>query len=562
MLPLFAERKVGWYNWGLVAGRTQTYMPWGSEEGTPMPDAWQHDVLHADGTPYDPEELERIREFGWLEVDDVVPPGGEWRYATDTPWYGYQLEAYDETKSEWHSGKAPFAAPGTPHAEVGTEWTTPNIWMRRTFTLDGLDVRALRVRVRHDAQAEVHINGELAVRVLGANTCGELLPIRDSARAALRLGENTLAVHCHRAGESQGIDVGLADIRSGVPAEPNGAAVELPEAGEVDCGPLWAAERTADWYERVGALKGCNYLPRTAINPIEMWQAETFDPETIDEELGWAAGYGYNSLRIFLPYLVWEAERDGLLARFERVLGICATHGMTAMPVFFDDVCFSQKLEPYLGPQDDPIVGIHNSGWVPSPGFAAVTDRREWPKLKAYVDDFVTRYREDERVVVWDIYNEPGPFFDVTTSFNLAKAGASWVRELDPIQPVTVPVWGNPDSRQLPAISDVASIHNYGGRGLEEFIQHQQAAGKPVLVTEWLARPSEGQFEQMLPLFAKYHVGSYHWGLVAGKTQTFYQYSAQKGDPMPEVWLHDALRPDGTPYDEAEMRMFSQFEFE
>ena len=64
-LPLFREHKVGWYVWGLVAGKTQTYMPWGSQLGDPTPEVWQHDLFHASGTPYSERELELIREWSF-----------------------------------------------------------------------------------------------------------------------------------------------------------------------------------------------------------------------------------------------------------------------------------------------------------------------------------------------------------------------------------------------------------------------------------------------------------------------------------------------------------------
>jgi hypothetical protein len=521
-----------------------------------MPEVWQHDVFHADGRPFDLAELGMIRGFRFWQVREVVPTGGRWRRAVEAPPYGWHVEAYDD--SAWEHGDAPFGADGAPYVDVKSDWHTGNIWMRGEWDLgDGAFVSP-HLRLRHEEHAEVYINGITAAVAEGRNSHYECVPLTEPGRAALRPGGNFVAVHCHRTEGGQCIDVGLVDVAKGA------EAIEAPavSATPTDRGTPWSPERARRWYDAMPPIRGCNYIPRTAMNTVELWQEETFDPGTIDQELGWASKYGYNSIRLFLQYAVWDHDEGAFLERLEKVIGIAAAHGISVMPVFFDDVSFAQQLEPRLGPQDDPVVGIHNSGWVPSPGFMRVRDRAYWPRLREYVRQVVARYRDDPRVVVWDVYNEPGPFFDTTTSFPLAEAGMGWVRQLDPIQPVVVAVWGNPQSRQFPPISDVGAIHSYGANGLEEFIRwcHEDLE-RPVLCTEWLARPSGG-FNRMLPLFAKHRVGWYHWGLVAGRTQTFYSYQSRRGDPMPEVWLHDTLRPNGTPYDHEEMDLLQSFAFE
>jgi len=176
-----------------------------------------------------------------------------------------------------------------------------------------------------------------------------------------------------------------------------------------------------DWYNNVGAICGCNYLPRTAVNMTEMWQADTFDPKTIDQELGWAEDAGYNSLRVFLQYLVWQDDAEGLKKRIDEFLTIAGKHGIRTMFILFCDCAFAGK-EPYLGKQDDPVPGVHNSGWVPSPGLKRVTDRSVWPDLEKYVKDLVSTFGNDERVLIWDLYNEPGNSALGEKSLPLAEA--------------------------------------------------------------------------------------------------------------------------------------------
>jgi len=569
MLPIFAQERVGGYHWGLVAGRTQTYMPWGSKPGDPMPDVWQHDVFRPDGTPYEPQEIELIRDFLLSEstLRHVLPTSEKeqqaWHYTTNIPNYGWHLPQFDPKAPwrgrVWQEGPGGFGTRETPGAVVGTVWDTQNIWLRRTFELESADLRHPYLRIRHDEHAEVYLNGFLAAKLTGCNADYQLVPMSRMARAALRPGANVISVHCHQTSGGQYIDVGLVDVLSG------GAmgALAAPETVEpANAGTPWSAERVRAWYAAQPPIRGCNYLPRTAINSVEMWRKETFDPKTIDEELGWAASAGYNSVRVFLQYVVWADDPHGFAERLETFLRIAEKHGITTMPIFFGDVCFAMKLEPILGPQDDPVDGIHNSGWVPSPGYSMVQDHQQWLPLRAFVKDVVRRHGQDRRVIVWDIYNEPGPFFDRTLSFPLARAAMGWVRDLEPIQPVTVAVWGNPKSRQFLAISDVLSLHTYGNGGLEEFfLDALEAYERPVLVTECLARPGFG-FETMLPLFAKHQVGWYNWGLVAGRTQTNRGYASKKGDPRPTLWHYDVLHPDGSPYDPQELELIRNFAFD
>ena len=228
---------------------------------------------------------------------------------------------------------------------------------------------------------------------------------------------------------------------------------------------IWSPQKASDWYRGISPVVGCNYLPRTAINSTDMWQAQTFDPATIDEELGWAAAAGYNSLRVFLQYIVWRDDPDGLLERIDRFLSIAAGHGITAAFILFDDCAFAGR-EPYLGDQDPPRPGIHNSGWTPSPGLKLVEDRSVWPQLEAYARAIVGAFGQDGRVLLWDLYNEPGNSDLGERSTPLVEAAFAWARRESPQQPLTTSVWrGNreagyqdPMSQVLFNSSDVVSF--------------------------------------------------------------------------------------------------------
>jgi len=319
------------------------------------------------------------------------------------------------------------------------------------------------------------------------------------------------------------------------------------------------------WYEGVGAIKGCNYLPRTAVNSTEMWQGETFDPDTIDQELGWAAEVGYNSVRVFLQFLVWRDDPQAFLQRMRAFLAMADKHGIRPMFVPFCDCAFAGK-EPYLGPQDEPIPGVHNSGWVPSPGLSRVEDRSAWPELQSYIQSVVGTFARDGRVLMWDLYNEPGASNNGERSLPLVEATFAWAREVDPQQPLTVGPWNDLTtamSQRFMALSDVVSFHAYDPavKDVRAKIELGRPFGRPLICTEWLFRTGGNTFQNVLPLFAEERVGWYNWGLVAGRTQTYMIWGSKLGDPMPEVWHHDVLHPDGWPFDPEEVALIRAFSF-
>jgi hypothetical protein len=321
----------------------------------------------------------------------------------------------------------------------------------------------------------------------------------------------------------------------------------------------WSVEQALAWYEAQPWLCGCNYLPSNAVNSTEMWQAETFAPDVIERELGWAASLGMNSCRVFIQYLVWEADPQGFKARFAQFLDICGQRSISVMPVLFDDCHFAGK-EPYLGPQDAPIPGVHNSGWTPSPGHLRVTDDAVWPQLMQYISDMIGSFAQNPRIVAWDLYNEPGVGMG-NKSLPLLEATFAWARDAQPSQPLTVCLWNpKPEYADLHRVaaenSDVISFHDYNPMPLTgERIAELRSYGRPLVCTEWMARVTGSRFETHLPVFQREQVGCYCWGLVTGKTQTRFVWGSKPGASEPDLWLHDVLYPDGKPYcqEEAEL---------
>lgn len=315
----------------------------------------------------------------------------------------------------------------------------------------------------------------------------------------------------------------------------------------------WSQQKANDWYHKQPWLVGCNFTPSTAINQLEMWQEGTFDPQTIDHELGWASSLGFNTVRVYLHDLLWEADADGFQKRIDRYLAIAFGHGIRTAFVFFDD-CWND--EPKLGKQPNPLPGVHNSGWMQSPGRKIVNDSSQWGRLERYVKGVVERFSTDERVIFWDLYNEPGNNLQGTNSLPLLQKAFEWARGAGPSQPLSVGIWFDlqeMNNFQL-AASDIITFHNYNDtENLRTQIQDLKKHGRPLVCTEYMARGRDSKFQTHLPVFKSEQVGCLNWGLVSGKTQTIYPWGSPGGGPEPDPWFHDIFRKDGSSYDPDEV---------
>jgi len=310
----------------------------------------------------------------------------------------------------------------------------------------------------------------------------------------------------------------------------------------------WTVQKATEWYEGLSWLVGCNFIPSTAINQLEMWQPDTFDPETISRELKWARDIGFNIVRVYLHNLLWQHDKEGFENRIKRFLDIADRNKIRTMFVLFDD-CWNDN--PQLGKQPVPIPGIHNSGWVQSPGEKLVMDPSSWSVLEDYVRGVISTFALDERILIWDLYNEPGNNGHHERSLPLLQNTTIWAREANPAQPITVGVWYENkylNDFQL-STSDIITFHNYHPEDeLMKQIKLLKEYGRPVICTEYMARTQGSLFEKCLPIFKAENVGCLNWGLVSGKTQTIYPWGSPGGSVKPQLWFHDIFHSDGTPY--------------
>lgn len=322
---------------------------------------------------------------------------------------------------------------------------------------------------------------------------------------------------------------------------------------------VWTKEQANEWYSNQPWLVGANFLPSSAINQLEMWQESSFDPETISKELSWASNIGMNVMRVYLHDLAWQVDPSGFKKRMSTFLTIAAKHKIKIVFTILDD-CWNP--DAYPGRQPLPKPGIHNSGWVRSPTVAVHDNPLRWGLLEAYVKDVLSTFKDDKRIIMWDLYNEPGNSGYGLTSLDLLKKIFQWAWFVRPSQPLTSGTWFNNDSYNDFVLehSDVISFHNYNNaEELEKEIIDKQKLGKPLICTEYMARTRNSTFQSCLPIFKKYKVGAINWGLVAGKSNTIYQWGKPIPDGSePELWFHDVFRKDGSPYKQEEVDVIKQ----
>jgi len=336
----------------------------------------------------------------------------------------------------------------------------------------------------------------------------------------------------------------------------------------------WTAEQANAWYAKQPWLVGCNFSPSTAINQLEMWQADTFDPETIDRELGWAADIGFTSIRVYLHNLLWDQDSDAFLKRIDKFLDIADKLGINVMLVPLDGVWDPQ---PKLGKQREPRPHVHNSGWLQAPGAELLGDPARHDELKPYIVGLIRHYRNDTRVIAWDLFNEPDnpnrnsygrDGFKTELPEDVKEEMATrllaklfvWAREADATQPLTVGVWRGdwsneqkltPYNKIMLNESDVISFHSYGPpQAMKDRVAQLRWLGRPLLCTEYMSRGSGSTFDPIMGYLKKQNVAAYNWGLVDGKTQTAYPWATweRQFTAKPDLWFHEIFGADGRPY--------------
>lgn len=322
-------------------------------------------------------------------------------------------------------------------------------------------------------------------------------------------------------------------------------------------GKVWSKEKADEWSKQQPWFCGMNYIPSDAINYTAMWDKTSFSPDLIDKEMALAESIGMNCARVVLQYAVYEDDPACFLNTLDRFLSICDKHQVKVMPCFFDDCAFGVNTDPVVGVQPEPLEGWYAWAWSPSPGYTMVADERTHGKLEKYVKEVMSRFKNDKRIFVWDLYNEPTNTTMPERSLPLVKKVFKWAREVDPVQPLTIGVWnGNKELNDIiVANSDIITFHCYDTKektevAMKGYFQYN----RPVICSEWMNRVAKSKVEDILPVFKENQVGSMLWGLVNGKTQTHLCWGHRPEQlPYKGEWQHDLFIGEFKPYKSAEI---------
>ncbi len=350
----------------------------------------------------------------------------------------------------------------------------------------------------------------------------------------------------------------------------------------------WSKEKAWAWYNAQPWIRGCNYMPASAANRVDQWQQlgkeERF--AEVEREFALAQKVGLNAMRILVEqqgFGVWLAEHDGFMANFERYLQLMQKYGLRAIVVLGNDCSRPKELWklPTPGPQAYDI-GYHGGRRVTqhgsnpkAVGYTVLDDPQLRPKFYAMCEELLTKYRDDDRILFWNLWNEPGnnnrndrTMKDLRELFERA-----W--KIDPKQPLAADLWtvyGNPKGegrhpveKLAGELSDIISFHCYADyRTQQRTIKALRARwGRPMVNTEWLARINGDELRTSYPVFAQENVGSTCWGFVNGKYQTHEPYEPmwktqfEYRNPNQPVtkWFHDLFRPSHHPYDPEEINI-------
>ena len=349
----------------------------------------------------------------------------------------------------------------------------------------------------------------------------------------------------------------------------------------------WSKEKAWEWYNSHPWIRGCNYMSADCVNRVDQWQGLHFEErlKTTEEELKLMADLGFNSVRIILEYVVWQKEHDSFLQRLERYISLLDKYGISPMIVLAND-CMPPKTElwkmPDIGEQHYDIGyhggkkhsqhGRHNA---PAPHFYLDNEETREDYFKM-VREIVSIYKNDNRILMWDVFNEPGNSRRSGITLPILKKMFETVREINPSQPVTAGAWccnsnyefDMPEDVFCLENSDIITYHNYSRYDEHvRVIKYLKKFDRPIINTEWLARCTGNTVFDNFPLFYLENIGCFNWGFVAGKYQTFEPYEAHwqwyNDDNRAPIdftkWFHDLYRPSHRPYDPHEIDTIKLF---
>ena len=349
---------------------------------------------------------------------------------------------------------------------------------------------------------------------------------------------------------------------------------------------IWSREQACDWYNNRPWLRGCNFMSSIDANRVEQWQELDFEEhmKVADAELKLAADTGFNTIRLVMEIAVWDAEHDSYMKHLEHYLETAWKYGISSMIVFGND-CMPPKDENWK-----PVkTGVQTCDWgyhggrkysqhgrFAQMGYHLLDEPEYEHKFYDMEAEIIDKYKDDPRVCIWDLYNEPGNSHRDSVTMPHLKKYYETAWEIRPSQPLTSGAWRDLTKgygglseveKYVLDNSDIISFHNYGDYLTNiKILRFLKTLGRPIICTEWLCRGLHNTVQEIYPLFYLEKVGCYNWGFVAGKYQTYEPWESIWADYAAggardfdfTKWFHDLYRPSYRPYDPHEIDLIKE----
>lgn len=349
----------------------------------------------------------------------------------------------------------------------------------------------------------------------------------------------------------------------------------------------WSKEKAWAWYNRRPWIRGFNGRPSNCVSGVDMWQSYNHEEvkKQIEYEFNLAKETGFNAVRTIVNFEVWLSEHDSFMNNLAEYIDAADRYGLKVMLTIGNDCNVPKDFYSFkLGPQKvdwgyhSGIKRGQHSGTHNAPGYQLSDEAEYLDKFYAMTDEIASVYAKDERIEVWDVWNEIGNSRRATMSVEKMKKVAEIIRSHDQVSPITADCWRyNEDlmpytEEELAAIelSDVITFHYYGSyQNMVKLIENlRDLCGRPLINNEWLNRIEHNNVDEIFPLFYLEKVGSYHWGLIQGYSQTYEPWGCYmekiadpdyRGDFDFTKFQHDLYRFNGLPYIAKEIAIIKDF---
>ena len=349
----------------------------------------------------------------------------------------------------------------------------------------------------------------------------------------------------------------------------------------------WSKEKAWEWYNSRPWIRGFNGYPSNCVNRVAFWQSYNHEnvAKQIEYEFELAKKTGFNAVRTIIMLEIWLYEHDSFMKNLEEYITLAHKYDIGVMLVFGNDCNVPKEFYSFRLGEQNVDCGYHSgikrgqhSATHVTHGYQLNDEPEYFDKFCDMVSEIAEKYAHDERIEIWDVWNEVGNSMRGMMSAALMKKTFEIIRSFNPIQPLTADCWTYDADLQPYAeeqllaldLSDVITFHYYGSYpNMVRIIKNlKERYDRPLINNEWLNRIEHNNVDEIFPLFYLEKVGSYHWGLIQGYSQTYEPWGCYMkeiadpdyhGDKDFTKLQHDLYRFNGLPYIAKEIKLIKEF---